>query len=169
MEYYLLQQMPQTISWSKLNDDILNIIHFEYLKDYNEIKQNKELALTGYINCRSLADKIRPENVTYNSITNNYSVTKQIFLDRNPLLCPWNIDNCLYPLLLTMLYLGTKKWIHTINMELPPRLAQSKLKFLFSNQNIRNIINIPPEIYIQLEIIITRSKMFPMWELLPDY
>ena len=130
------------------------------------MKKKDELGIVGLYNSKILSDKIRPENVTYNSSTNNYSVTKRDFEDKNPLLCPWNDENCLYPLISTILYLGTKQWIHTSNFNLSPRLAQEKLNLIFTNKTIQNILDIPFPIFESMKKIVEVSNKYPSWELL---
>ena len=171
MEYFILKRSQHVIHWDKLSGDLLNIIHLERTRDDQEISANPDLSIAGRIRCALLADKIRPENITFNETTNAYSVTKRHFTDKNPLLCPWDHENCLYPLLLTVFYLDTKRWIH--QPKLPPRMAKNKLEFLFSSNdntdkdnNIRILCGVSDLAFECIREIVYKSDIYSTWKLL---
>ena len=164
MEYFILKRSQHAIHWDKLCGDLLSIIHLERSHDDQEIAANAELSITGRIRCALLADKIRPENITFNEITNSYSVTKRKFADKNPLLCPWDNENCLYPLFLTFFYLDTKRWLH--QPRLPPRIAKDKLAFLFSSDDIRVLCGVSDRAFECLREIVYKSELYSTWKLL---
>lgn len=110
------------IEWSKCTKDLVSIVT-------NSIAdENCDLS--------HLASCIRPENIVYTN--GNYEVLIDTSKTENKLLCPWDHTNCFYPIILSLLYLSTGRWIHIADRDsvMPPRCSSVKIRAILDSYSV---------------------------------
>ena len=173
-EYFVLSS-GMKIDFSKLTHDLLLIINQQRMENNREEVDfcrdtgdyyNHKRSILGNGRCKTLATRIRPENITYNSDTDFYSVSFCEYATPNPMLCPWNPENCLYALFMSVFYLSTKFYLHRENESV--WASKKKLRDIFSNRAALSALNIPEEARRCLRKISQFAKEDREWELLPQ-
>ena len=153
----------ENIDFRQLAENLLSIIQRELERDRREIAAHKEPHILHYGHCALLAEQIRPENVTYNSCTNSYSVSKQKMKDKNPMLCPWQKDNCVFALWSTVLFLVSDNWLH--NPDCTPREIKTKIETFLTNPSVSILLVGNENNFNLLKHIHERGvEMFSGWE-----
>ena len=132
------------IDYDKLADDLLGIINQELNADRFYLSQHDySRSIVGKTRCKLLANRIRPENITYNRQTNFYSVSTIEFKTPNPMLCPWDHENCLYSLFMSVFYLSTGNYFH--RKDEPVKDSKLKLSAIMTDRRVLDMLRVPEE------------------------